>query len=402
MAQQLLRWGVSVAMEALYQVVVLGRAGDFTSEVISRLYAQMDRLGVRRSRLSVLNEGSADKRDRRFPVVALFVGYEGATDAAHPALAGLNSDSVVIATVVSDLDLATTELPESLRHVNALSADDPASTVDRVASLILEHFRLLRRERRLFISYKRKDAQAVADALYDELDRRGFDVFIDTRSVPPAADFQAELWHRLADSDIVILLDTANFRASRWTMEELARANATNIQVLQVLWPGQPTDDDAASLSTKLELSEGDFLQSAQGTVGEELLPDVLGKICDEVERLRARAMAARYTYLVDGFCDLARDMGLRPQVQPERWISFDAKGQRHVVVPAIGVPRSDVIHQIFDEAAKADAANRTWILFDQRGILGSWLDHLRWLDDHLPARTVSLTAAEDLIGGEL
>ncbi|MEW3673962.1 toll/interleukin-1 receptor domain-containing protein, partial [Pseudomonas aeruginosa] len=78
--------------------------------------------------------------------------------------------------------------------------------------------------------------------LYDALDARGFDVFIDVRSVPPAADFQSQLWHRMSDSDVVVLIDTPGFREGRWTAEELARANATNVQILHLLWPGQKED----------------------------------------------------------------------------------------------------------------------------------------------------------------
>ena len=155
-------------------------------------------------------------------------------------------------TVVSNLKHVSTEIPESIRHINAIEAVLPDLNFDYIVSLLLEGFRLLRRERRLFISYKRDDSQAVANQLYDALDARSFDVFIDIRSVPPAADFQAELWHRLSDSDVVILIDTPGFRSSRWTTEELARANATNIQILHRLWPGQPEDSESLHLVTSI------------------------------------------------------------------------------------------------------------------------------------------------------
>jgi hypothetical protein len=46
----------------------------------------------------------------------------------------------------------TSALPPSLRHINALSFDGTDTSSLRLVSLILENLRLLRAERRLFIS----------------------------------------------------------------------------------------------------------------------------------------------------------------------------------------------------------------------------------------------------------
>jgi len=126
----------------------------------------------------------------------------------------------------------------------------------------LEGLGLLRERRRLFISYRRVEASGVAAQLYEALDAAGFDVFLDTHGIlRPGEPFQEVLWHRLADTDVALLLDTPGFLASRWTEEELARANVSNIQILQVLWPGQ-TEASAAAFSSLYPLSMGDF-QSA-------------------------------------------------------------------------------------------------------------------------------------------
>jgi hypothetical protein len=279
--------------------------------------------------------------------------------------------------------------------VNALPAG-PDQNIDRVASLVLESFRLLRRERRLFISYRRDDSQAAANQLYDALDAHGFDVFIDTRTVPPAVDFQEELWHRLADTDVVVLLDTKDFRGSRWTTEELARANATNIQILHLLWPGQP-EDVASAFSFFHPLVDSDF--SGAEPIGKEsrLEDAAVREICDHAERLRARAIAARHAYLVDSFCDNARDRGFTPSVQPERWISIEVvPGNTLAVVPTIGVPNSLVINQTFDAISKAGSGTGgIWVLNDSRGLLASWLSHLDWLDGYLPVRSMRLASVD-------
>ena len=44
---------------------------------------------------------------------------------------------------------------------------------ERDVATVLENFRLLRQDRRLFISYKRDDSRRIAMQLYEALDRRG-------------------------------------------------------------------------------------------------------------------------------------------------------------------------------------------------------------------------------------
>lgn len=381
--------------EALYQLLVLGRPDARSDRVMAQLQIRLGELGLAPDTVEVLAEADADRRKAALPAVALFTGYDGASDAAHPALGPLLGDSITIITMVSDLKRVSRELPERLRHINALPVG-PDQNIDRVASLVLESFRLLRRERRLFISYRRDDSQGAANQLYDALDAHGFDVFIDTRTVPPAVDFQEELWHRLADTDVVVLLDTKDFRGSRWTTEELARANATNIQILHLLWPGQP-EDVASAFSFFHPLVDSDF--SGADPIGKEsrLEDAAVREICDHAERLRARAIAARHAYLVDSFCDNARDRGFTPSVQPERWISIEVvPGNTLAVVPTIGVPNSLGINQTFDAISKAGGGTGgIWVLYDSRGLLASWLSHLDWLDGYLPVRSMRLASVD-------
>jgi hypothetical protein len=57
---------------------------------------------------------------------------------------------------------------------------------------------------------------------------------------------------------VALLLDSLGFLASRWTEEELARANTSNIQILQLLWPGQ-TEGATAAFSTFYPLTAEEF-----------------------------------------------------------------------------------------------------------------------------------------------
>jgi hypothetical protein len=383
-------------MRHFYELVFLGNESSLLGDIEQTLSRRLSELGMQPSAVKILRESNTSGRDRKLPTFAIFLGYQGANDESHPLLLELLDDSVTIAPIVSSLSSVSNELPLSLRHINALPKDT-SGAIDRIVSTVLEHFRLLRAERKLFISYKREDSQSIANALYDELDRRGFDVFIDVRSVPPAKDFQKELWHRLSDTDVVVLLDTPGFRSSRWTTEELARANATNVQILHVLWPEQE-DDGSSALSYFLRLSDEDFVGLKLGK-DTGLTPESLGLICDEAERLRARAIAARYRHLVDNFCDSARDLGLKPDVHPDRWISVERKGNMIGVIPAVGVPTSDRIHKTFAQLS-AQSPAEMWLIYDNRGLLDTWLEHLDWLDKHLPIRTIRMASAYEALSG--
>jgi hypothetical protein len=377
----------------VYQVILLGQLDYRTDAIRQELVARVVDLGLDPDAVHFITQDHLDQVDRRLPRVAVYSGGPATTRDTN-GLDELLADSAVVVPLVSTLESVTVELPAQLRHLNAVAADNSSSYISRVASLVLETFRLLRSERRLFISYRRVDSHALAAKLYDALDARGFDVFIDVRSVPPAQDFQAVLWHRMADSDILLLIDTPGFRESRWTTEELARANATNIQILHLLWPGQ-REDDTSAFSHFLHLDSSDFEQSTLG-VGEHVRAATVDRICITAEQLRARAIAARYRYLVDNFCDAARDCGLDPVVHPDRWISLtQSSGSTLAVIPAVGIPTSDRLNLVFNSISDADSApGEIWVIYDNRGLLQSWLSHLDWLDEHLPMRTVRVTQA--------
>lgn len=378
-----------------YQILFLGRDDEDRRNLQLLIEAHLIELGLEPTSVRFIGEQDAHTRDLRAPAMAVFFGSkEHAKDS--PVIAELIEESIVVAPIVSSLDNAGEELPPQLRHVNAVERRADASGIVRISTLALELFRLLRSERRLFISYKRLDSRPFAEKLYDALDARGFDVFIDVRSVPPAADFQARLWHRMNDSDVVVLIDTPGFRQSRWTTAELARANATNLQILHLLWPGQP-EDSTSAFSHFVKLGRSDFL-SLLPMKGRWARRRSVQAICDEVERLRARAIAWRYRYLVDNFCDAARDLGLTPSVQPERWVLVETpKAKPLAVVPTIGIPTSDRINEIF-EAISASKPAAVWVIYDSRGVLDSWLSHLSWLDKYLPVRTVQMSKVPKLL----
>lgn len=380
-----------------YQLILLGAAHGHDTRLRRSVDLALQGLGIPSNAITFLSDANAYNRSLKSPVMAVFFGSPEST-ADTALVTELIDDSIVIAPVVSDFSQVNAEVPPQLRHVNAIVLGTNDEGITRLVTLVLETFRLLRRERRLFISYKRTGSQPLADRLYDALDARGFDVFIDVRSVPPAADFQSQLWHRMSDSDVVVLIDTPGFREGRWTAEELARANATNVQILHLLWPGQK-EDPASSFSHFMKLRRRDFFEFIPMR-GRWATKELVTRICDEVERLRAPAIAARHRYLVDNFCDAARDEGLDPSVQIEGWISLKTEFNRTLaIVPAVGIPTSDRINEVFEAITDPAVETREiWVIYDNRGVLRTWLSHLDWLDSYLPIRAVQMSKAPQLL----
>jgi hypothetical protein len=385
-----------------YQLAAMGDFANHLPILQQALFSATDALGIDRRHIGIAEEKDIASLDPKSPLVVVFFGYPGARDPSHPQLVKLLAVSATIVPCVSAGIDVSSQLPESIRHINAYQSAYQEVDWARLVFLVLENLRLLRVERRLFISYKRSESQSVAVQLYEAFDKAGFDVFLDTRGVPYGFDFQSILWHRMADSDVVVLLDTPDFRMSHWTMQELARANATNIQILHLLWPRVRADESSA-FSDFRPLQVADFRGRKRTGPGTQLRDSAVADIITAAESLRARAIAARQRSLVDNFCDQARRKGVRYlAVQPERYISVELDSSTKVaVVPAVGVPRADRYQEIELAIGKSNPdAKQIWLLYDERGILESWLDHLEWLDNHLPVKSVKVSKCGDRLAG--
>lgn len=390
--------------ENYYQIVLLGKVDERLTSIKESLLSRLKDFNINPDFIKLIHSDDYAIRDVKYPTIAI---YFGGDKSKTQYLSNLIDESIVIIPVVQSNELVPTELPDVISHINALPINETNNNIERLVSIIFENFRFLRKERKVFISYRRIDAQGAADKLYDILDANGFDVFLDTRSVPPAQNFQDQLWHRMTDSDAVILLDTPRFRTSRWTKDELMFANENNIHILHILWP-QQMEEGIASFNEFIKLAPKDFKmkglsRSGIPYTGKNITKKTLKNIVIKTEQLRARAISLRYKYLVDNFCDAARDAGYNPSVQIDQWISIaNWKENGLAVIPAIGGPTADRINDIYNAVSNSKFKNsEKWIIYDNRGILKQWLEHLDWLDNHLPIKAVNMTKAPSLLETE-
>jgi hypothetical protein len=331
--------------------------------------------------------GPADTVDQRVPRVAVFFGGKDYDKSYDSVIEDLLACATPVIPAVSSLDDFPHKVPAMLTPVNGFQI---GTDMEPLASRVLELFRLLRSKRRVFISYRRKESVNASLQLYQKLDARSFDAFLDTHSVAPAVDFQAELWHRMADSDLVVLLYTREVMASDWVHQELTRADSMGITVLQLIWPDVKRDR-RTELFYPHYLADADFEPSPAAEGGRRFAGTKLDALVALIESMRARALRSREVKLVDHICGLARSVGFDSVIQPgTNHIDLEKSNVRTRISYAIGIPDATNFETIIESKEKC-------FLYDSANIREDWSKHLEWLAREFRSRVTTITADKTL-----
>jgi len=375
-----------------YQVVMFGDIACKEADTFkTTLKGKFAELHIDGNFLAFLSGDESSLLDATAPVVGVYFAFTSIYDKTVPGLSEVLSDGYVVIPVVRDLKNFSNFVPEVLCGSNGLQHRRDDTAMQDLCGAVLENLSLLRRSRRVFISYRRAESQAVAIQLYEELDRRTFDVFLDTLAIRPGEPFQEVLWHRLADTDVMVLLDTPNFLTSRWSEDELAHANNTSIQVLQVIWPGHEQQAEAA-FSTSFTLAASDFETHGQTNGPDARLKNaVIDQIALETESLRARALAARHAFLVQEMFREAESVGGRFVAHLGQFLEFiGPEDRKAIMVPTVGVPDA-VRYQEIEEHLSEEESKELILVFDERGVRDRWVKHLAWLDLKMSVRSLPI-----------
>lgn len=360
-------------MQSLYDLAVLGSPSqDQLNELEVIVSAAVQAFGLRLGdEVSWSVRPAAFAPSQRNASAAVYFGAAGA-----PAidLRALLQRGIPVLPVVSDISKVSEELPEPLRRINCL--DFRAGGAQRVATALLECAGLLPRQRRVFLSYRRDEARHAALQLFDALSSRLFDVFLDTHGIAPAEDFQTMLWHRLCDSDVLVMLDTPNYFGSRWTSAEFGRALAKGISVLRVGWP------DATPSVRTATASRAELLPAEVDAATGHLADKAIERICLQLEAVRSESHAVRNVNLVSHLRnEVERIKGHVIGVGLHKSVHLQLPDGREVVVyPTIGVPTSTTLH----DAATRSPDRSVAVVYDHVGLHPRWLEHLEWLGAHI------------------
>lgn len=387
-----------------YQLIFLGDTTCTACRSIrNRFFELLEERGLDASIVAVLDlanvkEGIATAGASGYSSMwPSFVFYFGGTNRADDCLTELeylrgNADAIYPVYFTKDKFLG--EVPEVLHKVNGVLYSE--AELESIVNVALEELRLLRKTRRVFISYKRSESSAVANQLYDVLSRHQFDVFLDTYSIRGAADFQAELHHRITDSDVLIQLNSPGFKDSKWCEEEISDANARKVGVLQLNWPGVhsgPSDQ----LSIVRQLADTDFRRKRWKRNTSVLKSKMLSSIAVQVESVRARNLAARQDGLTAEFVKEANRQGRNIIKEPAFLVEERPSGKFWYYIPAIGVPQSINFQDSLKMLGKWGIKNpeKVFLIYDELSILEDWIRHLDWMSNYFEVKTIKKSEFE-------
>lgn len=304
-------------------------------------------------------------------------------------------------------------VPSQLAPINGRQWDD-----NRIPGDIIRLFRLTREGRRAFISYRRKDAQPVANQLFDALSMHGYIPFLDVASIESGVEFQEALHDRLADIDVIVFLDSPTAPMSTWILDELVMAAHLGLSVLQVVWPGQ-TPYALSALNRTFSLRKEHFVNDDYGSDG-EFKGDTVVELLSIIESERIESIASRRRHVVGEFlseCRLQGDFDI--VTQPMGPIEICSKGTHDVVawaMPFVGLPDGWTVHREhmgvrdlwessdydLNDLFAGDPLARDIlkyklpirIIYDSLGVRADWLRHLEWLGRFLPAKTLPIDSS--------
>lgn len=376
---------------SLYEIIVLGtptaeEVGGLES-TIREMVAHFDlepEVG-----LAIRTAETAAGRNTKAATAAAYFG--GRPHADLEIVGKLVAASVPVIPTLAAGQSFGSDIPPVLRATNGLVRSPTDVRLVGLATALLEVAGLLRRQRRVFVSYRREESREAALQLHEHLGGHGLEVFLDTHSIRPGEAFQDELWHKLCDSDVVVMLDTQTYFESRWTRAEFSRALAMDIHMLRVIWPGH-VPERMTDLAQSIYLDARDL-----GATGRMLSEERCDQIAHLVEELRSRSLASRYRSITGRLAaDVERIGGRIEGIGAHRAVSIRLPDQRLLwAYPMVGVPTADLLQDVVDKARRAEHDGTPILVYDHIGIRDQWAGHLRWLDEQISAvRAVKVAEA--------
>lgn len=201
--------------------------------------------------------------------------------------------------VIKDLKDCGKFIPEKIKSTNALELKD-LDSIDKLKNFVLRYFGLMDVNRKIFISYKRDDCEGLAQKLFEELGKKNFVPFLDSYIIEPGVDFQEHLKHELADSELMIFINSKNYSSSVWCKEELTAASEMQVGIVQLCFDDSNKVEESA-ISRIVTI--GNMRDKDNG------YEDEIPHIIDAIEGYRAMGYELRRKSLVALMRDKYRDV---------------------------------------------------------------------------------------------
>lgn len=375
-------------MTYYYQLIFLGNtATEAYKEIRGLFLKRLQELGIDESCVKVIKAENFDiDYSNCQPAFAFFLGSAAERDKDLRELEVLLGNGDTIYPLYFENGSFEQETPECIHQMNGHQY--LVQELDRYVNCALESLRLLRKTRKVFISYRRTDSTAVANQLFDVLTRRNFDVFLDSYVIRGADNFQEELFHRMSDCDVLVQLNTNDFKNSKWCRAEVEMANMKQIGLIEVIWPNSGLER-WSELCYPYHLKAEDFRRKRFKNSKSVLKNSVLNAIARDVESVRARNLAARQDNIAGEFVKEAQKQG-RVVVQELYYLLEKKENGMRLYLPAVGIPSAfDYYESLEFKTLLQNQDLEIYLLYDELRIREKWIKHLDWLDSSLEVKSI-------------
>jgi len=375
-------------MKYRYQLILLGENNKLFDQIKLELTKKFDELKLITDLIKIITKDNITEYSSGQPAYVIYSGNKKNLDDNTLEILKkqkLHGNTILPIFINSFGD----EMPDELRNQNGLSFDN---NLNRICNLVLEGFELLRKNRKIFISYKRSESSNIAIQLYEALEKNNFDVFLDTHSIDKGEEFQEELWHRMTDCDVILMLNTKGFLESEWCEYEIEKAHLKRIGIVHLIWPDNDFQN-FAQLAHSIKLTNSDFDKPIFSDLAKGRLE--IGKVTetiDLIESVRARNLAARQDALITEFIEAANYNNVEVNLQFSRYITENlSDGKRRIYIPTVGVPQSINCFNSEKLIAKIEKGeiDSIHLIYDEMSIRDYWLEHLDWLNKYLKIQTI-------------
>lgn len=371
-----------------YQLIFLGTIKPLTRNLISKYYEKIEDLKLQKEFYEIYFKEQLDSYKGNQPTFIIYFGNENGDFEDLAEIEMLLKDGNIVLPIF--FNSFSQEIPKILSNQNGLKYTEYHK--DKIVDLVLESFGKLRSSRKVFISYKRDESTSVAIQLYEALEKNNFDVFLDTHSIKQGEPFQDELWHRMTDCDVILLLNTPKFLESGWCEKEIAEASVKQIGIIQAIWPNHKLER-MAEVCFPYTLSESNFLKGIYDNKDTSKLNDeTINNLVNQVESIRARNLASRQDNLITEFLNSARKYGKNVYIQPERFITEEIdNNKRRIFIPSVGIPQSFDCNTSSElkKEIKEYSVEEVYLIYDDVRIREKWLNHLSYLNEYLDVKTI-------------
>ncbi|WP_374368573.1 toll/interleukin-1 receptor domain-containing protein [Dongia sp.] len=379
-----------------FAVVLIGGSHDARSDPLAQaLYHRAADLAGCGENFSVLSELGFSAPGTNTRAVAVIFCHKAMAGDSLAAIDTCRTAGIPMVPVVADLTTFTDVAPEAVKDFNGFELKDDSADagfegdISELAGFVLEMLGLQRTKRKIFISYARRDATNVALQLRQAFSARFYSVFLDTVAIRPGAMFQEELLQELADSDVVVLLNSPSIKNRPYVQKEIAFADQAGLGGVQVVWPDvAPLREGAFFSPVQLESQTAAV---AGGNV-DKLTPKGLLEVVRRVADLRTKLQQMREEHVVKHVREYAQANGWQMLRYLGRHIELRKGSDRMHLNLALGVPTSQDIEQTVRSAHPQPPAGR--LVYHPLGITSRQAEHLEFLRAKLGLEYLDPTTA--------